>query len=258
MYNYLKLIENTSYCKDNIFIENLIKSNILEFLIDNFINKDNKFIYIIIDILINISQVETTLGKRLINIGIIKFLLNIINNKAFPLDMREASFIPMNNLISNLQLWKIVFFDQKVLQEFCSLLNNEDIEEGIFSEIGFGLYQLLNYCNDDDLNKLLEKYFLIQLICKAIKNIIKTIKIEEKICNCYLNFCCVILSLLNKDDNLKFITDIFKKSGGEELLDFILHLYINIEFENRNLFDKEEINNILDMAEAIKEKIKDL
>lgn len=69
----------------------------------------------------------------------------------------------------------------------------------------------------------------------------------------------MILSILNKEDNLiKKITDIFKKSGGEELLDFIIYIYGNVKFENRKVFDKEEINNILNMAEAIKEKIKDL
>ena len=260
LYNYLKLIENTTHCKENIFLENMIKSDILTFLMDNLINKDIQFIYIIVDILINISDTESEFGKKLIKIGIIKFLMKIITDRSLPLDLRELSFIPINNLLSDLQLWKIVLFEQKILREYCTLLNDKDIEPDIFSEICYGLYQLLYLCNDDDLTLILDEYLLIQLLCKAMKQIIISSKIEKKICICYTHFCCFILYLIsNSEDSLiEKIINVFQKSAGEELLDFILCTYSNINLENRNLDDKEDIIEILNMVKEIKERINNI
>ena len=257
LYNFLKLIENTTHCKQNIFLEKMIKSDILKFLMDNLINKDIQFIYIIVNILINISDVEPEIGQNLIKIGIIRFLLKIISDKSKPLDLREASFIPINNLFSDIQLWNIVLFEQKVLQEYCILLKDKDIEPDIFSEICYLFYQSLYFCNDNDLNIILDEYHLIQLICKALKQIIISSKIEKKICFCYTHFCCLILSLiLNNEENLiKKIVDDFQKSSGEEILDFILCTYSNINLENRNLSDKEDIINILNMVKEIKKEL---
>ena len=61
LYNYLKLIENTACCYQKIFVENLIKSNIIEFLIDNLNNKDYELIKIIINILIDLTNAESDL-----------------------------------------------------------------------------------------------------------------------------------------------------------------------------------------------------
>ena len=96
LYNYLKLIENSVGCIENIVVENLIKSNLIEFLIDNFINKDIEFNNIIIKILINLSNSESNLCKRLINIGVIKYLKNIIKDKTLPVIIREIAFYPIN------------------------------------------------------------------------------------------------------------------------------------------------------------------
>ena len=130
-FNFMKLIENTACCSENIFVENLIKSNILEFLMDNSFNKEPNKIETIIDILIDITSADSTIGKRLINIGLIRYLKNIINDKTFPEDLRQTALVPINNLFSDENLWNIVLFGQKILEMFCSLLNDPDIKSGI-------------------------------------------------------------------------------------------------------------------------------
>ena len=257
LYNYLKLIENTACCYQKIFVENLIKSNIIEFLIDNFINKDYELIKIIINILIDLTNAESDLGKRLINIGIIKFLIIIIKDKTFPLKLREASLVPINNVI-DLNLWKSVFFEQKILIMFCDLLNDQDIKPGIFYEICYGFHHLVYYCKEEQeiLNIILEEYFIIQLICKAMKQIIN-IK-YEKIYICFEYFCSFVFELLsNFDDKLtKKIITIFLKSGGDEILDSILSSYYNVDLEMSKSEEEKRINNAYNIVDLIKEKIK--
>ena len=72
-YNFLKLIDNTSYCTQVAYIENLLKSNILEFLMDNINNENKEIINIILDTYINLTTAETSLLNRLIDIGVLKF-----------------------------------------------------------------------------------------------------------------------------------------------------------------------------------------
>ena len=80
-YNFLKLIDNTCFCTQVAYFETLLKSNILEFLMDN-VNKENpKMIDIILDMFINLTTAETSLLNRLIGIGIVKFLFDIIADK---------------------------------------------------------------------------------------------------------------------------------------------------------------------------------
>ena len=80
-YNFLKLIENTSYFTEVAYFESLLKSNILEFLMDNCNNKNPKMTKITLLILVNLTNADTVLLKRLIDIGILKFLTNILMDK---------------------------------------------------------------------------------------------------------------------------------------------------------------------------------
>ena len=258
--NYLQLIANSCACTENLFIENILKSNILENLMDNFINKDPKLINLIVDILMNMTNSNSDLLKRLINIGVVKFLISIITDKCLPLYLRKVSFVPINNLFSDSQVWNIVLFEQKMIKTICNLLNNNDIESGIFGEICFGFLNLINYCDNNNLNDIIDNYFIIQLICKAMKHIIYNENREKERHLSCLYFCSLILSFISiNDDNLiKKIIYLFQKSGGEELLDMILCSYSNMDLENKSIDTKKEITDILNYVETIKVKIKDL
>ena len=259
IYNYLKIIGNTTCNIKPILVENLIKSSLLEFLIDFFINKNPEYNKAIVEILIDITDVESDLGKRLINIGLLNYLKSLITDKTLPLDLRQISFIPISNLLTR-ELWTIVSFDQKVLEMFCSLLNEEDISPSIFVEISYGFLQLLYFCDKDILNKILDEKNLIQLICKAMKQIIiNSSKYKDELIKgfCFEHFCSFILSLLTyyEEDITKKNIVSFQKSGGEEILYFILYSFYEI---NNDYDDENKKNHIINMTNVIKDKIKDL
>ena len=257
-YNYLKLIENVSYCTETKICENLIKSHILEFLINNFFNnKYCEIIYIIIGILMNTTCVDSNLGKDLIDIGVIKYLTLIITDKSLPLELQESAFVPINNFFSDSQLLNRVLIEEKILKLFCSKLNDNNIIPGIFNEILFGFYQILfSYSNNNDINNLnilIDEYYLVQLVCKAMKQIIQ-LKKEVKINSlCYRHFCNLIISLINiKNDVLiKKIIIKFQNLNGEEILEHILSNLNNME-------QSKDILTIINMIDIIKEKIKDI
>ena len=257
-YNYLKLIENVSYCTETKISENLIKSHILEFLINNFFNnKYCEIIYIIIGILMNTTCVDSNLGKDLIDIGVIKYLTLIVTDKSLPLELQESAFVPINNFFSYSQLLNRVLFEEKILKLFCSKLNDNNIIPGIFNEILFGFYQILfSYSNNNDINNLnilIDEYYLVQLVCKAMKQIIQ-LKKEVKINSlCYRHFCNLIISLINiKNDVLiKKIIIKFQNLNGEEILEHILSNLNNME-------QSKDILTIINMIDIIKEKIKDI
>ena len=259
LYNYLKIIENTSYCTQNIYIENLLKSNILEFLMDNIsINIEPFLIRIIIAIFINITNADSSIGKRLVNIGIIKYLLNIIHDKTIDITLRYDSLVPINNLIADSQMWNIILFDQKVIKTFCDMLNDENIDQNIFKEVVTGIKDGITFCSNDALNKLIDEYYIIQSVCKAVKHILLQNKPNQIIHEAIIDFSIFILSCLsNNDINLinKIIKN-FQNIGGEEILENILNIYSNFKIDNYSQDEQKSIKYILDVAEVIKENIK--
>ena len=263
LFNYLKLIKNTSNCLEEIFIQNLVKSNILQYLFNNFINfnKDNNFLYVIIDTLINLSFAEFNLSKQIINIGAIEYLLKIISNKNYPISMRIGSFIPINNYINDMQLWKIILYEKKVLEFYYILLNDQDIESYIFSEICLSFFQLLYYGYPDNLKEIINSN-LIEILCKDMKDILKRNISEKSIYDCLTNFLSIIIQCLKMEEEETELIDnicyIFKLYGGEEIIDKIIGIYSNTNLENRNNEDKENINNLLEMSEKIKNNIKNI
>ena len=260
LYNYLQLISNSSACVENIYIENLLKSYILEHLMDIVINKQPELINVIVDIIMNLTNADAYLLKRLINIGVVKFLVNIINDTSLPLYLRKASFVPINNLLSDSQVWNTVLFDQNLIKIMCNILSHNNIESGIFLEICFGFQNLINFCDNENLNKLLDDYFLIQLICTAMKQIINNNKNEKQIFSNYFYFCSLLIILLNNnnDNIINKIIILFQKYGGEEILDKIINSYNNLDLENTNEDFKDQINTLHTYVELIQIKIKEL
>ena len=259
--NYLKVIENTSYCLQNIFIENFIKSNILEFLMDNMIiNIDPILLKVIIGIIMNITNADSIIGKRLVNIGVVKYLLNIINNKTLDIDLRMDSLVPINNLMSDSQMWNIILFDQKVIETFCKILNDENIDQYVFNEVCIGINTGISYCENDILNKLIDEYYVIQLVCKAFKQIISGVKTNKKknIGHLtFIRFCNFILSCLSNNDNdlINKVIKKFQNAGGEEIIDNIINIYSDFRVEDCTNDEEKEIKGILEISEAIKDTL---
>lgn len=200
----------------------------------------------------NITNADSILEKKLIDLGVVKFLIYILNDKTIPLYIRKASQVPINNLLSDEKVWKIVLFENQVITTYCTLLNDNNIDPGIFSEISFGFHQLLFLMDNIIIEKILDEYFVIQLICKAMKQIINNKKDRDKLNKAFTNFLNLIMHFLkNKDDNLiNKILILLQKSEGEELIDFILSFYSEKEIKNN-----EEIQFNINLADAIKKTI---
>ena len=252
-YNFLKLIDNTSYCTQVAYIETLLKSNILEFLMDNINNENKEIINIILDTYINLTTAETSLLNRLIDIGVLKYLVTIVKDKTLNNDIHNKALVSINNLLMEPQLWNKVLFDNQVLKLFCILLQDKNIDKDNFSEICIGLRGILFYLKEDDLKKIVDEYFIIQLTTIAMKNILEANK------KLYPSHCLFYLTLIIKymsvdyDDIKGNIFFKFQSVGGLELIDQITNRYNDIDITNETNDVKEDIDSILTYTQMIKE-----
>ena len=252
-YNFLKLIDNTSYCTQVAYIETLLKSNILEFLMDNINNENKEIINIILDTYINLTTAETSLLNRLIDIGVLKFLVTIVKDKTLNNDIHNKALVSINNLLMEPQLWNKVLFDNQVLKLFCILLQDKNIDKDNFSEICIGLRGILFYLKEDDLKKIVDEYFIIQLTTIAMKNILEANKkLDPSHCLFYLTLIIKYMSV-DYDDIKGNIFFKFQSVGGLELIDQITNRYNDIDITNETNDVKENIDSILTYAQMIKE-----
>ena len=258
LFNYLKIIENTSYCIQDLFVENIIKSNILEFLMDNInVNNDPILLEIIIMILRNITTTDFNIEKTLVT-RIVKYLLNIINDKSIDVRLHYNSIVPINNLIQNCKLWNFILFDLNALKIFCNILNYDNINQNLYIEVCMGIEIGLDFCDNHLYNKLIDEYYIIQLICKSFKQILSFNKTQIIKHQVFVIFCSFILSCLTNGDNgiMEKVAKIFQNVGGEDILDNILNIYSNFKIDNSSKDEQEDINNIIELTEAISEILK--
>lgn len=255
-YNFLKLIENTSFCTQIAYIENLFKYNILEFLMDNVNINNQNMLSIIIYIFINLTNAETSQLKRFIDIGVVKFMENIILDKNICEFLKNNALITINNLLYDSQLWNRVLYDQGIIKIFCVILNDKNISPNIFSEICYGIYNVLPFCDFNDLKIIIDHYFIIQLICQAMKNILLNDKSFET--NHYSIFESIILKLMENyliyDDLKEDILVKFGSVNGIEIIDQIINKCNIIDINNYKQNENDDIKDILKMAEIIRDK----
>ena len=255
-YNFLKLIENTSFCTQIAYIENLLKYNILEFLMDNVNINNQNMLSIIIYIFINLTNAETSQLKRFIDIGVVKFMENIILDKNICEFLKNNALITINNLLYDSQLWNRVLYDQGIIKIFCVILNDKNISPNIFSEICYGIYNVLPFCDFNDLKIIIDHYFIIQLICQAMKNILLNDKSFE--INHFSIFESIILKLMENyliyDDLKEDILVKFGSVNGIEIIDQIINKCNYIDINNYKQNENDDIKDILKMAEIIRDK----
>ena len=220
---------------------------------DNINNENKEIINIILDTYINLTTAETSLLNRLIDIGVLKFLVTIVKDKTLNNSIHNKALVSINNLLMEPQLWNKVFFDNQVLKLFCILLQDKNIDKDNFSEICIGLRGILFYLKEDDLKKIVDEYFIIQLTTIAMKNILETNK------KLYPSHCLFYLTLIIKymsvdyDDIKGNIFFKFQSVGGLELIDQITNRYNDIDIANETNDVKEDINSILTYTQMIKE-----
>ena len=257
-YNFLKVIENLSYCIQVGYVEVLYKSNILEFLMDNVNNENQVMINMIIGIFSNLTNADTCLLKRLIDIGGLKFLINILLDKNINNEIRGSTMVSINNLLNEPLLWNKVLFDHNLLKIFCVLLKDKNLDQIIFSEICYGIDIILPFCDTDNLKIIIDEYYIIQLLCVAMKNIIENNK------SIFPNYCSIFINLIFKfllEDNDSLKEDIifkFKSINGIELIDQIFSKCNEMDTNCLSKEEKHDIENIFNVGQIIKDNIEDL
>ena len=255
-FNFIRLVENTTYCTQVEFFERLIKSNILEFLMDHINNKDLILLNIIINIFINLTNAETSLLNHLINIGVIKYLATILSDKEIKSDFHKMTMVAINNILTDAQLWNKVLFDNGIIKVFCVLLNDKKINPYILCEICYAIHTVIPFCSDNDLKMIIDDYFMLQSICKGMKNILTFSHklLEPNHCSIFINFIFLLLLKDECNDDLK--QDFLIKFGsvnGVEIIEQILNILNEIDLSNTPEDEKDEINKIINMAEIIKD-----
>ena len=151
------------------------------------------------------------------------------------------------------QLWNKVLFDNQVLKLFCILLQDKNIDKDNFSEICIGLRGILFYLKEDDLKKIVDEYFIIQLTTIAMKNILEANrKLYSSHCLFYLTLIIKYMSV-DYDDIKGNIFFKFQSVGGLELIDQIINRYNDIDITNETKDVKEDIDSILTYTQMIKE-----
>lgn len=253
-YNFLELIVNSTNCTEVDYVQNLIKSNILEFLMDNINNKSTKMILSILYIFLNLTNAETSLLNRLINIGLIQFFKNIFSDKTLDKEIYNVAIISINNLLNEPQLWNKVLLDGGILKIFCVWLKDKNIDANFFNEICFGIYSVLPFCNKENLEKILDEYFIIQLTCEAMKNILLN---DKNICPEYF---CVFISLINQilmnvDNDYNLKENILVKFGsvnGIEIIEQIISRLHEVDYSTFTNKEIEDIKKTIELAELIR------
>ena len=253
-YNFLELIVNSTNCTEVDYVQNLIKSNILEFLMDNINNKSTKMILSILYIFLNLTNAETSLLNRLINIGLIQFFKNIFSDKTLDKEIYNVAIISINNLLNEPQLWNKVLLDGGILKIFCVWLKDKNIDANFFNEICFGIYSVLPFCNKENLEKILDEYFIIQLTCEAMKNILLN---DKNICPEYFGVFISLINqiLMNVDNDYNLKENILVKFGsvnGIEIIEEIISRLHEVDYSTFTNKEIEDIKKTIELAELIR------
>ena len=256
-YNFLELIVNSTNCTEVDYVQNLIKSNILEFLMDNINNKSTKMILSILYIFLNLTNAETSLLNRLINIGLIQFFKNIFSDKTLDKEIYNVAIISINNLLNEPQLWNKVLLDGGILKIFCVWLKDKNIDANFFNEICFGIYSVLPFCNKENLEKILDEYFIIQLTCEAMKNILLN---DKNICPEYFGVFISLINqiLMNVDNDYNLKENILVKFGsvnGIEIIEQIISRLHEVDYSTFTNKEIEDIKKTIELAELIRNNL---
>ena len=237
--NYLKLITNLSYCIDEEYIQNLLKTNIINFLLDSNINKNlsKENILTIIGNMNSISNQKISIDLYQISI---QFLLNIILDKENNDDIKGLSLWCINNFSD----YKIICLDIYFNKNFLTINKNyiiksKIIDENIFYEICFGYHNLIRNINEENKILKVKEYNIISLIIQGFKKIEKFENIN-KLGNCVIELIFSLLTIDN-EELVNFCRYIFEIEGGNEYIFEKINLLL---LEQKNINDTKEISEL--------------
>ena len=247
-YNFAKIIGNLSFCLDEIYIKNLLDSNIIAFLI-NFDKNNNTITNDILKIIGNMSSISNEILLNQLYKFVIQYLLNVISNNKFDNFIIGLALWTINNFSENFDLCYDIFFNNDLISVYEDyILNQKIIDEDIFKEICLS-YKNLIFCIIEFKNYYLLKK--INLIPKLIE-LFKKIK-DNNLNETMKNLIEVLVPLFNINQEISdFNKYIFLKNGGVE---YIFERINNTFLEdNKNKNDDNE-NVLLNCIDILKKQI---
>jgi hypothetical protein len=216
----------------------------------------------ILYIFINLTNAETSLLNRLINIGLLKFFANILSDKRLAKEVYNIAMISINNLLTESQLWNKVLFDGGILKILCVWLKDKNIFPNFFNEICYGIFNVIPFCNKENIMKIINEYYIIQLTCEAMKNILLNHKfINHETFSIFISLIHKIITNVDVDNDYNLKDNILVKFGSVNGIEIIEQIISRLNEMDHSIYTKteiEEINATLQYADIIRTKFSKL
>ena len=241
--NFMKVIINLSYCIDDEYINKLLSSNILEFLLNSQIDENilEENILIIIG---NMSCISNNSILSKLYIKSITFLTDILKSNKHSKNIYNLSLWCINNFTYNENLCLDIFIQKNCLSIYKNFADNETIDENIFIEICIGYKNLIHAINnninvDNKYYSDVKEYNILSCIIEGFKKL-ENIKNIYKIGQNVIEVIFLLLTFPN-EEFVNFNKNIFEIKGGNEYI-FDKIKFILLQQNNQN--NKEQIDEI--------------
>ena len=255
---FVKTIKNLSFCSNEIYLQNLLDSNIIQFLI-NFDKKNNSITEDLLTIIGNMSIILNEEILSRLHKEVIEYLLNIIIDDKLNVFLIGLTLWCINNFLEGKNLCYEIFFKNELISIYKNyILNHEVLDENIFKEICLSYNNLSVYIIESKQYFLFIKHDLITLIIDGFKKI-KEINNLEKTGKNIIEFLILLFTV-----NDKYISDYnkftFESQGGNE---YIFNKINNIFLEkgdngiSDNICDEnnKDENRLLKIIDLIKKNL---
>ena len=241
--NWLNVIKNLSFCVNEEYIQILINSKILQFLL-NLRSQKEQFLVIIG----NMSFIDNIkILSELYNLTI-QYFINIILDNKNKTEIICLSLWCINNFTTNKTLCINAFLEKNLLLDIYKnyIIKNKNIDENIFYEICIGYKNLINYINENKAYIVIKKYNIISLVIKGFRKLENIEKIQ-KLGEIIVEIVFLLLTKFN-EELINFNRYMFEVLGGNEYIFNKLNILI---MEKKNYKIKEENADELNVLEFI-------
>ena len=256
---FIKTIKNLSFCTHEIYIQNLLDSNIISFLI-NFDKINYSITESLLTIIGNMSIISNEELLSRLHKEVIEYLLNIILKDKINDFLMGLTLWNINNFLESKNLCYDTFFKNNLIAIYKNyILNHEVIEENIFKEICLSYKNLIVCIINSKEYFLFIKHNIITSIIDGFKKI-KNINNLEKTGRNIIE-ALILLFTINDDYISDFNKFTFESKGGNEyIFDKINNIFLGKKNnENNNLSEENnnEENRILKIIDLIKKNLLD-
>ena len=248
--NFLKVIMNLSYCIDDEYINKLLNSKLLKFLLNSQIDES----ILEENILIVIGNMNCISNNKILSklyIESIPFLIDILKNNKHNNSIYNLSLWCINNFTYNENLCLDIFLQKNCLSIYKNFIDKEILDENIFIEICIGFKNLIhcinNYANIDNKGYSdIKDNNIMSLTIEGFKKL-ENIKNIYKVGQNVIEVIFLLLTVHN-EEFANFNINIFELKGGNEyIFDKIKFIFLQQNDPN----NKEQINEEYNILEFI-------